>query len=145
MRNRVLLFVLGLAFGFILVRAGATDPDAIAGMFLFTDLHLVGVIGTAIVVAGVGFHLLRRRAAHDPPLAQALAPKPYKPGLIAGSLLFGTGWALTGTCPGTGLAMVGEGRLMGLFTVAGIFAGSGLHHLMAVRRTGVQEGQVALR
>ncbi len=137
MRNRILLFGLGLAFGFILVRAGATDPDAIAGMFLFTDLHLVGVIGTAIVVAGIGFHLLRRRAAHDPPLAQALAPKPYKPGLIAGSL--------TGTCPGTGLAMIGEGRLMGLFTVAGIVAGTSLHHLVAVRRTGVQEGQVALR
>jgi uncharacterized membrane protein YedE/YeeE len=132
-KHRVILFLLGLAFGFALVRAGATDPDAIAGMFLFTDLHLVGVIGVAVLVAGAGFHWLRRRRAADVALAQALAPKPMVPGLLVGAALFGAGWALTGTCPGTGLAQVGEGRWMGLFTVAGILAGSALHARVGAR------------
>jgi len=51
----------GLLFGFLLSRVGATRYDNIAGMFLLTDLHLMGVIGTAVVVAGVGLALLRRR------------------------------------------------------------------------------------
>lgn len=121
----------GLLFGFLLSRVGATDYDNIAGMFLLTDLHLMGVIGTAVVVAAVGLALLRRR---ERPLL--IAPKPRKPGLVVGGLLFGAGWALTGTCPGTGLAQLGEGRWMALFTVGGIVAGTLLYRRVGARVEG---------
>ena len=128
MRHSLLFGGFGLLFGFVLSRVGATDMDAIAGMFLLTDLHLVGVIGGAVVVAGVGLALLRRRSG-----GQALIqPKPMKPGLVVGAALFGAGWALTGTCPGTGLAQLGEGHLMAVFTLAGILAGSGLYRAIGV-------------
>lgn len=121
MRHAVRFLGFGLLFGFVLSRVGATDFDAIAGMFLLTDLHLMGVIGLAIVVAGLGLQVFRRREA------PTLTPKPVKPGLIVGSVLFGAGWALTGTCPGTGLAQLGEGKLMALFTVGGILMGTALY------------------
>ena len=115
----------GLLFGFLLSRVGATDYDAISGMFALTDLHLMGVIGLAIAVAAAGFALFRRtglRARGGAPLA--LAKKPYTPGVIWGGLLFGVGWALAGTCPGTALAQIGEGRLAGVVTFAGIVLGA---------------------
>lgn len=120
-RSRYVLF--GAAFGFILSRAGATRPEAIAGMFLLTDLHLMGVIGVAVVVAGAGFRLLRRSRTGEP---LAITPKPMVPGLVLGSALFGVGWALAGVCPGTALAQIGEGQLAGAVTVLGILGGAWL-------------------
>ncbi|MFT7579102.1 MAG: putative membrane protein YedE/YeeE [Myxococcota bacterium] len=116
----------GLGFGFILSRAGATDYDAILGMFALTDLHLMGVIGVAVVVAGAGIWVMKRRAR----LAGAPTPiraKALKPGLILGGFLFGSGWALTGTCPGTALSQLGEGKLIAIATVGGILAGTWLY------------------
>jgi hypothetical protein len=121
----VRLFLFGALFGFLLSRVGATDYAAIAGMFRLTDLHLMGVIGVAVMVSGIGFVVMRRAgvtARGGRPLV--LEKKPWTTGVIYGGLLFGIGWALTGTCPGTALAQVGEGRLMGLFTIAGMLIGS---------------------
>jgi uncharacterized membrane protein YedE/YeeE len=110
-----------------LTRVGATSYDAIAGMFLLQDLHLVGVIGIAIATSALGFAFLRRSGARARNgAALALQPKPVQRGLVVGGLLFGVGWALTGTCPGTSLAQIGEGRLAGLFTFAGILLGAWL-------------------
>jgi uncharacterized membrane protein YedE/YeeE len=114
-KNTPAFLVAGAVFGFILSRVGATDFDAIAGMFLLTDLHLMGVIGLAAIVAGIGL----RRAP--------IPVKPRKPGNAVGGLLFGAGWALTGTCPGTALAQLGEGRLTVLFTLTGILLGTALY------------------
>ncbi len=132
MRTSVLFGGFGLLFGFLLSRVGATDFDAIAGMFLLDDLHLMGVIGVAVVVAGSGLAWFRRQAEAGRS-APTIRPKPLKPGLALGSALFGAGWALTGTCPGTGLAQLGEGRWLALFTVAGMLAGSGLYRLFGHR------------
>jgi hypothetical protein len=126
--SRYLAF--GLLFGFLLARVGATDYDAISGMFQLTYLHLMGVIGLAVALNAIGFLLLRRRGVRARSgEALALAPKPMTRGLLAGSLLFGVGWALSGSCPGTTLSMIGQGKLAGLVIFAGILA-QGLSHLV---------------
>ena len=86
MRQAAMFSFFGTVFGFVLSRAGATSFDAIAGMFLLTELHLMGVIGVAIVVAGAGFWWLRRQRSDA---LAGLKPKPMKPGLVFGSALFG--------------------------------------------------------
>ena len=116
MRPRHLIF--GAVFGFILVRVGATDYDAIRDMFLLRDLHLAVVIAVAVAINAAGFALLRRaraRSLEGQPLA--LQPKPMQRGLVTGGLLFGVGWAIAGTCPGTALAQIGHGQLAGLATI----------------------------
>jgi uncharacterized membrane protein YedE/YeeE len=115
----------GILFGFVLSRAGATSYDAIRGMFLLTDLHLFGVIGTAVAVTSLAFALIRRKhwsSARGEPLV--LAKKPMSRGLALGALLFGAGWAVTGSCPGTVLAQLGEGKLLALATFAGVLLGA---------------------
>ena len=53
--------------------------------------------------------------------------------MLAGALLFGVGWALSGTCPGTALAQIGEGRLVGLYTASGILLGTALYRWVGDR------------
>ncbi|MEZ4267127.1 MAG: DUF6691 family protein [Myxococcota bacterium] len=123
----------GLLFGFFLSRVGATDFDAIAGMFLLVDFHLVGVIGLAMVVAGLGLAIIERRGLRSADGApMIIARKAMKPGLIVGGLLFGAGWAMTGTCPGTALSQLGEGKITAVFTIAGIVAGTALYQSVGV-------------
>ena len=117
----------GTLFGFVLSRVGATQYDAINGMFLLNDLHLMGVIGIAVLVAAIGLRLPRWLGANRSDAGFAIQSKPIKHGNIVGGLVFGAGWALSGACPGTGLAQLGEGQLSALFTVGGIFLGTWLY------------------
>jgi uncharacterized protein len=115
----------GTLFGFALARVGATDFDTISGMFHLSNLHLAGVMGVAIGLNALAFAAVRRwrgRTFRGEPIM--LAPKPMTRGLVVGSLAFGAGWGLSGTCPGTAIAQIGEGRLAGLITFAGILLGA---------------------
>jgi uncharacterized membrane protein YedE/YeeE len=122
---RPVFALFGVLFGFVLSRARVTDYDVIAGMFRLAEFHLFGVIGSAIATAAVGFWLLRRAGnttVSGAPLE--LRRKPWQRGAIWGGLLLGTGWALSGACPGTSLVQIGEGKVVALFTVAGILLGT---------------------
>lgn len=127
--SKYLFLPLGIAFGFILSRAGATTYDFYAKLFLFQDLHLLWVIASAAGLGAVGVFLLKRGGARTlwgrRPISYE--GKPYRKGLVPGSLIFGAGWGLAGACPGTALAMLGEGKLGALFTIAGIMLGTWLY------------------
>jgi hypothetical protein len=93
---RGFLYVLaGAVFGFLLSSAGVTRYEAIVGMFLFRDFHLMGVMGSAIATAALGFLVLGRRAG--PETSSDFKPKLLSAGVVAGGLVFGTGWALAGS------------------------------------------------
>ena len=47
--------------------------------------------------------------------------------IVIGGLLFGIGWGLFGYCPGTSMGAVGEGRLDGLWGIAGMVAGAAIY------------------
>ncbi len=131
------VFVLfGAAFGFILSRAGATTYDFYAKLFLFQDLQLMWVIGTAATVGAIGVLVMKRwlQSATITGEPISFSGKPYKKGLIPGSLLFGIGWGIAGACPGTALAMLGEGKLGSLFTVAGLLLGTYIYGVIESRK-----------
>ena len=118
----------GAVFGFVLSRARVTDYDTMAQMFRLADFHVLGVIGSAIATAALGLWLLRRagqRTVTGRPIE--MRPKLWHAGAIWGGLVLGAGWGVTGACPGTSLAQVGEGKLVAWFTVAGILAGTYLY------------------
>ena len=118
----------GAAFGFLLSRAGATTFDFYAKLFLLQDFQLLWVIATAAVVGAAGVFLLkhfRARALDGQPLSYD--GKPMRRGLVVGALLFGIGWGLSGSCPGTAPAMLGEGKLLAGFTILGILFGTYLY------------------
>jgi uncharacterized membrane protein YedE/YeeE len=116
--------VFGALFGYFLSKSRATDYDAIIAMFQWKEFQLYGVIGTAIAVIALGLFLLEKRsipARSGQPLD--LAKAEWEPNRLFGAFVLGVGWALAGTCPGTSLAQLGEGKVMALFTVLGILGG----------------------
>jgi uncharacterized membrane protein YedE/YeeE len=133
---RGLFLVLGCAFGFLLSRAGATSQDLYAQLFLFQDLQLLWVIGAAVVTGTIGMSLLR--VVYPYCLIDRgrlrFQGKPMRAGLVGGSLLFGVGWGISGACPGSAPAMLGEGKVMALFAVAGISLGTYLYGRVAGAR-----------
>ena len=114
----------GTLFGYFLSKARATDYDTIVDMFLCREFQLYGVILTSIAVISLGLYLMRKK---NIPTRSGESfdgePLEWDPNRLIGAFLFGAGWALTGTCPGTSLAQIGEGKVMAVFTVIGILAG----------------------
>jgi hypothetical protein len=117
---------LGLVFGFVLSRSGAADYDFIQAMFLFESIQLYGIIGTAVVLTAPALWLIKRagRTAFGRPIAIEL--KPFHRGNIAGGVLFGIGWSITGMCPGPMLVNIGEGKVYALSALAGAVSGAAL-------------------
>jgi hypothetical protein len=114
----------GVLFGYFLSKARATDYDSIVDMFLVRDFQLYGVIGVGILIVAGGLFLLERQGIPTQS-GESLdwEPLSFKTDRLIGAFLFGAGWALAGTCPGTAVAQLGEGKLVAIFTVIGIYGG----------------------
>jgi len=121
----------GILFGFLLSKAGATSYDKIKNMFLLSDVHLMFVIGSAIMVGIIGVQIIKRAKLKTLSGGEIVFhPKDNHTGNVIGGLIFGIGWALTGSCPGTIMSQIGEGKLAALFTLTGAILGTYLFGLL---------------
>jgi uncharacterized membrane protein YedE/YeeE len=59
-------------------------------------------------------------------------------GNVFGGLLFGLGWGLSGSCPGTALVQLGSGQVIAAFTIAGIVLGNWLFERVGGARFGIE-------
>ena len=105
-------FLIGGAFGVIIVEAEVVPWFRIQEMFRFDAFHMYGIIGTAVVTASISLLTIKRLGVRGPdgePLG--FTPKVLGTGAryLAGGTVFGLGWALTGACPGPLVALVGAG------------------------------------
>src|SRR3990172_5464746 len=109
--NALLFLALGTGFGFVLSRSGAADYDTVQRMFLFQSFQLWGIMAAAVAVTAPGLQILTRsgKTAFGAPLH--VKPKPRHPGNLAGGVIFGIGWSITGMCPGPILVNVGAGKV----------------------------------
>ena len=132
LRTHAWMAAFGLAFGFVISRAGLADWGEIHRMFTLGlqggglgDLRLVLAFMGAVALAMAGFFLLARR--------DGIPSKPVRPGTIPGAILFGAGWAVAGACPAAALVQIGEGKSAAVVTLGGIIAGAWLHDRMRKR------------
>ena len=136
MSKNLQYMIFGTIFGFVLSRVGASDYDLIFKMFTAEDLKLAYVIITAILTAVVSMRVLARlgmKGRGGAPINVSKKPLQMKKNIIGGTI-FGLGWAISGACPGTVLAQVGEGKLLGLVTMFGMILGTFLYAIMAERQ-----------
>jgi uncharacterized protein len=115
--------LVGLVFGVVLSWSGMSDPDVIRGALLFEESYLFLFFASAVLVASVGVRLLRGRRSLLTRERIDWRSTPVQRRHIAGSVLFGTGWALADACPGPIAAQLGQGIAWSLFTLAGVVAG----------------------
>lgn len=123
---KYLFIFFGIAFGFLMSRAGATNFDFYAQLFLFENLQLLWVILAAVVTGMSGIFVLKRLkvAAVINGAKLTFIGKPKQKGLAVGALMFGVGWGLTGTCPGSAAVMLGEGKMIVLAAILGMLCGT---------------------
>src|SRR5439155_22968769 len=129
-------FLLGSAFGVVIVEAEVVSWFRIQEMFRFEAFHMYGIIGTAVLTAAVSLLVIKRlglRGRDGTPLG--LAPKTLGTGVryVAGGTIFGLGWALTGACPGPLVALVGAGRPVMIVALASALAGTWVYGLLRPR------------
>jgi uncharacterized membrane protein YedE/YeeE len=121
----LLYLALGAVLGFVLSRSGAADYDFIQAMFLFENVQLYGIIGTAVALTAPGVWLIKRRGRTLLGRRLEIELKPLHRGNVAGGVLFGIGWSLAGMCPGPIVVNLGEGKVYALAVFAGALTGAG--------------------
>jgi hypothetical protein len=125
---KALALCFGIGFGFVLGWARLTEYDVIRDMLLLREFDLYLMMGSAVVTAFVGSRVLRASGARSwvdhAPIGWATS-RPTRQH-VSGSIIFGLGWGIAGTCPGPVAAQLGRGQAAALPTVAGILAGVAL-------------------
>jgi hypothetical protein len=113
----------GLAFGFVLERAGFGRAQKLVGQFYGYDMSVLKVMFTAIATAMIGAVILSAAGVLDLEAVQLRYPTFLWP-MVVGGLVLGAGFVVSGYCPGTSVVATASGKLDGLATVAGAMVGA---------------------
>ncbi len=116
-----LAIVIGAAFGFVLDRTGATNPNKIVKMLNLTNMHLAKTILMAIGVGSVLMFAGQMTGLVD---VGHMSVKTAYVGVFVGGAIMGFGWAFSGFCPGTSVTAAASGRKDALFFIAGGLLGA---------------------
>ncbi|HEX6023928.1 MAG TPA: DUF6691 family protein [Solirubrobacter sp.] len=143
--RRFAAFGVGAVFGLVLSWSGMTNPDVLRDGLLFRDPYLILFFASALATTFVGMRVLKARRARALLTGAPLTWSTVRPERrhVAGSVLFGTGWAVADVCPGPIAAQLGQGVPWALATTIGLVIGV----LAYVRRSAVapERGPRALR
>ncbi|MFB6081453.1 MAG: YeeE/YedE family protein [Halanaeroarchaeum sp.] len=120
------VYVGGVVFGLGLAVSEMTHMEVVLSFLRLEDLGLIVLMGVATVVMGT--------AVAVAPAALGNAPigggrytrrlKSFDRQVLAGGVLFGIGWGVSGVCPGAAYASLGVGNLPVVWGLAGMFAGA---------------------
>ena len=110
--DALLYLGMGTLFGILLIKSEVVSWFRIQEMFRFQGIHMYGILGSAVIVAGLSIAFLRRIDARTiRGEAIAISDKPMSRGTnqLLGGIAFGLGWGLLGACPGPIYALIGAG------------------------------------
>lgn len=109
----VKFLLLGVVFGIVMAKSEAISWFRIQEMFRFQSFHMYGIIGTAVTLGVIGVALIKKyqiRDFHGNPIVFHPKDKSIVR-YLAGGIIFGLGWALSGACPGPMVVNIGYGFL----------------------------------
>lgn len=109
----------GIAFGFVIQRVGATNPNKMAKAHLMLEGDIPRFMLMGVILSAVGLFGLQVAGIDN---TSILPTSLVATGSAA--VLFGIGWGFCGYCPGTTWAAVGEGRMDAVFALLGGLAGA---------------------
>jgi uncharacterized protein len=129
--QRIAALGLGLCFGIVLVKSEAASWFRIQRMFRFEEAHMYLTMTSAVAIAALSLALIRRLGLRRLDGGElTVRNKQFTSGTVIGGVLFGTGWAITGACPGPIYAQIGSGELLALVSFVGAFAGAYAYALL---------------
>ncbi len=114
--------LIGFSFGFALEISGFGNSKKLAAQFYFTDLTVLKVMFTAIVVAMVFIFGMTGLGILDFNLVWVNLT--YLSSGILGGLIMGVGFVIGGFCPGTSVVSAATGKIDGMIFLVGGFFGA---------------------
>ncbi len=139
MSRVVAAFLCGLVFGAGLLVSQMSNPAKVIGFLDVTgswDPSLAFVMAGAVAVFGAAYWRARTRRAPllAPEFAMPSRSRIDRP-LVAGSLIFGVGWGLSGFCPGPAVVSSGFGDWRVWLFVAAVMVGMLLYRFRPGRQS----------
>lgn len=125
-------YIIGIVFGIVLTKAEIISWYRIYEMFRFQSFHMFGVIGSAVVLGIVMLQIIKRTQLNAID-GQPIATEPKELSItryLAGGIIFGFGWALTGACPGPLFILVGAGVYVMIFGILSALVGTFVYGLI---------------
>lgn len=120
-------FLMGAAFGFLVAAARLSDYEVIHDMLLLREPDVFLLMGSAVAVAAPILLILERRRIRTIFGGEInVIRQPITRQTVLGAAVFGSGWAIAGTCPVPALAMTVSGSGLGIVVAAGLFGGVAL-------------------
>jgi rhodanese-related sulfurtransferase len=113
--------LIGFAFGFVLEIAGFGNSKKLAAQFYFTEMTVLKVMFTAIIVGMVLIYGASALGLLDVNLIW-INPTYLWPGIVGG-LIMGVGFIVGGFCPGTSIVAAATAKIDGIFFLLGAFFG----------------------
>lgn len=111
--NKIMILLTGVLFGIVMTKAETISWYRIFEMFKFQSFHMYGVIASTVLICMMAFLLIKKFKLKDVSgklIAFEEKPKFVWAPLLGGSV-FGLGWALAGSCPGSLYVLLGQGFL----------------------------------
>lgn len=120
--GQVLGVLCGMAFGFVLERAGFGRAANLAAQFYGRDNRVLKVMFTGIATTATLLGLLGAVGLLD--LSLVTVPETFLGPQIVGGLLLGIGFVVAGYCPGTGVVAAASGSVDGMISYLGVMVGT---------------------
>jgi uncharacterized protein len=129
----------GAGFGFVLGAARLHEYETIHRTLRLQEFDIFLLMAAAIGTSLPLLYILERRGISTVFGGKLVLSrtKPQRHHLIGGAL-FGTGWAIAGTCPAPALVMLSTGTPLALAAIAGIFIGMSVRDRHAAAATTTQ-------
>ncbi len=112
---------IGIAFGYILERAGFGKSTHIAPIFYFKNLRVAETMVSAILTAGAWLAFAVYNGWVD--YNQVFIPATYVWPYLVGGIIFGLGMVMAGWCPGTAIVGFASGKIDAAVFMLGMIAG----------------------
>jgi uncharacterized membrane protein YedE/YeeE len=124
-KKNILFLLIGIIFGITLIKSDAVSWFRMQEMFHFQGFQIFGIFMTAVPTAALCVWLIKKfhiKTIDGEPVV--IGKMKFNLGTIFGSMIFGIGWAMTGTCPGPIYVQIGSGLSIAILTLISALAGT---------------------
>jgi len=132
MKNYLVYGLFGFLTGIVMSMIGFTDFNEVHKMFTLSDFRMTVAFMASVGLIAIGFFVFDRN--------KQTPRKKYNKGTVPGSMIFGAGWAITGSCPIIAMIQLGEGQMAAIFVIAGIYLGVWSYRRLATGISGLDTG-----
>lgn len=123
---------IGILFGIVMTKSEAISWYRMQEMFRFQSFHMYGIIGTAVVLGIVLVYLIKKLNLKDI-YGQPITFNDKNmsvPRYLIGGIIFGLGWALSGSCPGPMFTLLGNGFSVFIVVILSAMLGTYVYGLL---------------